>query len=71
VRLKLDENITVAAAGPLVELGHDVDTVADEQLVGRPDPDVFAAAIADERALVTVDLGFRDPREYPPGTHHG
>jgi predicted nuclease of predicted toxin-antitoxin system len=71
VRLKLDENITVAAAGQLAELGHDVDTVADEQLVGRPDPDVFAAAIADERAGVTFDLGFGDAREYPPGTHRG
>jgi hypothetical protein len=53
------------------ELGHDVDTVADEGMVGRPDPDVLAAAIADERALVTFDLGFGDPRAYPPGDHRG
>lgn len=71
MRLKLDENITVAAKDPLVALGHDVDTVADEDLTGRPDPDVLAAAVTDERALVTCDLGFGDPRTYPPGNHRG
>jgi len=71
VRLKLDENITVAAKGPLVAAGHDVDTVADEKLVGRPDPVVLAGAVADDRALVTFDLGFGDPRAYSPGAHRG
>jgi len=45
--------------------------VADEHLAGRPDADVLAAAITDERALVTFDLGFGDPRAYPPGSHRG
>lgn len=71
MRLKLDENVTVAAQDPLVALGHDVDTVADEDLTGRPDPDVLAAAVTDQRALVTCDLGFGDPRSYPPGSHRG
>ena len=71
MRLKLDENITVAAKGPLVAFGHDVDTVADEQLTGRPDPDVLAAAVTDQRTLVTFDLGFGDPRTYPPRSHRG
>ena len=71
MRLKLDENITVDARTLLAAFGHDVDTVADEQLVGRPDPDVLAAAVGDGRALVTFDLGFGDPRSYPPGTHCG
>jgi hypothetical protein len=46
VRLKLGENTTVVAKDPLLALGHDVDTVAEEQLAGRPDPDVLAAAVA-------------------------
>jgi len=71
VRLKLDENVTVAAKGPLVAFGHDVDTVADEQLTGRPDPDVLVAAVTDQRTLVTFDLGFGDPRAYPPRSHRG
>jgi predicted nuclease of predicted toxin-antitoxin system len=71
MRIKLDENITVDARDLLAALGHDVDTVADEQLVGRPDPDVLAAAVGDDRAPVTFDLGFGDPRSYPPGAHRG
>jgi predicted nuclease of predicted toxin-antitoxin system len=71
VRLKLDENITVRARDPLALLGHEVDTVGDEQLVGRPDEDVLAAAVQDDRALVTFDLGFGDLRGYPAGSHRG
>lgn len=43
VRLKLDENITVVAAAPLLALGYDVDTVGDEGLAGHADPEVLAA----------------------------
>jgi hypothetical protein len=32
---------------------------------------VLAAAIAEDRALVTCDLGFGDPRAYPPSSHRG
>jgi len=71
VRIKLDENITVEAKAPLVAAGHDVDTVIDEALAGHPDPDVLAGAVADQRALVSFDLGFGDPRVYPPGSHRG
>lgn len=71
MRLKLDENITVAAKAPLVALGHEVDTVADESLTGHPDTEVLEAAVTDQRALVTFDLGFGDPLGYPPGTHSG
>lgn len=71
MRLKLDENITVVAKDLLVALGHDVDTVPDEHLTGRADVDVLAAAVDDERALVTFDLGFGDPRAYPSGSHRG
>ena len=71
MRLKLDENISVLAGRVLAELGHDVDTVASEGLIGHPDPDVLAGAVADDRALVTFDLGFGDPRAYPPGSHRG
>lgn len=49
MRVKLDENITVAAQDILVALGHDVDTVADEDLTGRPNPDVLAAAVTGAR----------------------
>jgi hypothetical protein len=34
VRLKLDENVTVVARDPLVEMGHDVDAGDELRLVG-------------------------------------
>ena len=71
MKLKLDENIPQSAAGRLVVLGYDVDTVLDEQLGGRSDEDVWAAAQAEGRFLVTHDLDFSDTRKFEPGRHAG
>lgn len=49
MKLKLDENIPRSAALRLAALGYDVDTVLDEQLGGRSDDDVWAAAQAERR----------------------
>jgi len=54
-----------------VALGHDVDTVVMEQLVGAEDPDVLAASTMEGRFLVTLDRGLGDIRAYPPGSHGG
>jgi hypothetical protein len=48
VKLKLDENIPKSAASRLTALGYDVDTVLDEQLGGRSDEDVGAAALISQ-----------------------
>ena len=50
MKLKLDENIPQSAAMRLAALGYDVDTVLDEQLGGRSDEDVWAAAQAEDRS---------------------
>jgi predicted nuclease of predicted toxin-antitoxin system len=71
VKLKLDENIPQSAARRLAALGYDVDTVLDEQLGGRSDEDVWAAAQAEGRFLVTHDLNFSDTRKFEPGKHAG
>jgi len=68
VKLKLDENIPQSAA---MTLGYDVDTVLDEQRGGRSDEDVWAAAQAEDRFLVTHDLDFSDTRKFEPGKHAG
>jgi predicted nuclease of predicted toxin-antitoxin system len=54
-----------------VGLGHDVDSVVDEGLGGASDPDVLAAALGEDRFVVTLDRGFGDVRLYPTGTHAG
>jgi predicted nuclease of predicted toxin-antitoxin system len=71
MRLKLDENIAAGAAARLAALGHDVDTVLDEKLGGRPDAEVWAAAQREARLLVTLDLDFSDGRKFAAGTHAG
>ncbi len=71
MRLKLDENIATSAAVRLRDLGYDVHTVLDERLSGRPDHEVWTAAQAEERFLVTQDLDFSDLRRFVAGSHAG
>jgi predicted nuclease of predicted toxin-antitoxin system len=71
VKIKADENIPGSVVQLLVERGHDVDTVAGEQMAGEPDLRVAEAASREGRTVVTVDRGFGDVRTYPPGTHPG
>jgi predicted nuclease of predicted toxin-antitoxin system len=71
VKLKLDENLPESAATRLAALGYDVDTALAEQLGGRNDDDVWAAAQAEGRFLVTHDLDFSDARRFRPGSHAG
>jgi len=71
VKIKLDENIPASLAGTLLALGHNVDSVRDEGLVGRDDDAIWAAAQAEGRFLITQDLDFSDIRRFKPGDHHG
>ncbi len=71
MRVKLDENLPVRLAEELAALGHDIDTVPDEGLQGKPDPDIWGAAQRSERFLITQDLDFSDLRKFMPGSHHG
>jgi predicted nuclease of predicted toxin-antitoxin system len=71
MKIKLDENIPVQLADILATLGHQTDTVADEKLIGQPDPTIWLAAQDSERFLITQDLDFSDIRAFVPGSHHG
>lgn len=54
MRLLLDEHHDPEVARRLRKLGHDVVAVAErDDLRGLSDADIFAAAIAEERAVVT------------------
>lgn len=71
MRIKLDENLPLHLAGTLAMLGHDVHTVYDEGLKGKPDAEVWTAAQKHERLLITQDLDFSDARRFTPGLHQG
>ena len=71
MKIKLDENLPDRLVSVLTGLAHDIDTVREEQLTGRADADVWSAAQAAQRFLITQDLDFSDVRRYTPGTHAG
>lgn len=69
--IKLDENLPSLLVDALAALGHHIDTVPNEGLTGRADNEVWDAAQATGRFLITQDLDFSDMRRYQPGTHPG
>jgi len=71
MQIKLDENMPAGLAAMLASFGHDVDTVPEEGLSGKPDLDVWASAQRGERFFITQDLDFSDIRLFVPGSHHG
>jgi predicted nuclease of predicted toxin-antitoxin system len=71
MRFKVDENLPIEVAGVLTAAGHDAATVHDEGIGGATDPHLAAVSRREERALVTLDLGFADIRSYPPEEYPG
>jgi predicted nuclease of predicted toxin-antitoxin system len=71
MKMKLDENLPLRLATALEDLGHDVHTTSSEGLTGHADLDVWGAAQAESRFLITQDLDFSDIRRFTPGSHAG
>ncbi len=71
MRFKTDENLPGEAAELLRSAGHDALTVFEQSLGGEPDPDLASICRREQRALVTLDLGFADIRTYPPEEYQG
>lgn len=71
MRIKLDENLSRHLKSLLIEAGHEASTVADENLLGKPDTDIAAAAQSENMMIFTLDVAFADIRRFPPGQHPG
>ena len=71
MKIKLDENIPIALEHHLADLGHDVETVVSEKLVGCDDLRIWESAQGEGRFLITHDLDFSDIRVFKPGQHFG
>ena len=67
MKIKLDENIPQRIVGVLGEWGHDVETCLSEGLGGQPDDIVVNHLRGERRLLVTLDRGFSNIRQHPPG----
>jgi len=71
MKFKIDENLPLALAHHLRLIGHDADTVSDENLAGAPDSLVVPAALREQRVVLTLDKGIADLTQYPSSTHAG
>ena len=71
MRLKLDENFGERCREVLAGAGHDVSTVAGEQMAGAADVDLLETCKREGRCLVTLDLDFSNPLRFPPSGYAG
>lgn len=71
MKFKVDENLPEEAVRLLKEAGHDASTITAQGMAGDPDPDLASVCQREQRALVTLDLGFADIRTYPPNEYPG
>ena len=71
MRFKVDENLPIEVAEVLQAAGHDATTVNEEGIGGAHDPDIAKVLRRENRAIVTLDVGFADIRLYPPHEYPG
>lgn len=71
MKLKLDESFGRRCIDILSDAGHDVATVASQQMSGAADEDVIQVSNAESRCLVTLDLDFANPLRFRPADYSG
>jgi hypothetical protein len=71
VRLKLDENLGVRTAEFFRSAGHDVTTVASQNLYSSPDKTLLETCRVEKRCLITLDLEFSNPLIFKPSGYEG
>jgi predicted nuclease of predicted toxin-antitoxin system len=71
VKLKLDENIGTRGRELLVQAGHDVATVAEQELCSASDPLLIQRCREEQRGIVTLDRDFSNPLIFNPSDYPG
>ena len=71
MKFKVDHNLPVELAALLHESGHEAATAVAQGLADAGDDALAAHCRAEERCLVTLDLGFGNIRLYPPQQYSG
>jgi len=71
LRFKLDENLGRQAIDLFLEAGHDIATVAEQELQGAADNHLIDICQEEARVLVTLDLDFSNVLRFPPELYMG
>ena len=61
----------MSAPDVLARGGHDALTILDQDMQGDRDPEVAHVVRREERALLTLDVGFGNIQRSPPSDYHG
>lgn len=71
LKLKLDENIGRRGIELLVQAGHDVCTVVDQNLTSTEDRNLANICAAEQRCLISLDLDFANTLLFRPSDYAG
>lgn len=71
MKFKLDENFGSRTQNIFREFDHDVHTVAEEQLSGASDVELYGICCDEQRCFITLDLDFADVVRFPPENSSG
>jgi len=71
LRFKVDENLPTEVVTLLRTGGHDACSVIEQKLGGSSDEHIAEICQAENRVIITLDVGFADIRIYPPLTRPG
>ena len=66
MKCKLDENLGEQGRALLEADGHDVTTIAQQQMSGAIDEDICKVCQAEGRVLITLDHDFGQTLRFPP-----
>ena len=65
MRFLIDESMPRSLTPKLVEMGFIAQDVRDIGLKGKPDTEIFSAAVASDAIIITRDKGFTRTRTWP------
>ncbi len=71
LRFLIDEDCPLSLETLLNKRGYDTIHVKTSGLSGTKDPELFVFAQAEQRIIISRDLGWANIKSYPPNTHCG